>query len=66
MYMFFQQLANAVKQAYAGRPDLESHLQSARTARAWLESLEIDPRLGQSLVEQIEVLEIAFQDLLRN
>jgi hypothetical protein len=62
-YMIYQQYTTALKQAYAGRPDVAQHLAAARSSREWLQSLEIDPRVRDTLVEQLKVLEAAFQDL---
>ena len=62
-YMVYQRLTTAILETYAGRPDVARHLAAARACRAWLESLEIDPRLRDALVEPIVVLEEAFQGL---
>ena len=64
-YMIYQQYTTAIKEAYADHPDVARHAASARACREWLASLEIDPKLRGGLVEQIRVLEEAFQDLLR-
>ncbi len=64
-YMVYQRLTTAVRDAYAGRIDVERHLADARACRAWLESLEIDPALRRSLVEPIEAVEEAFRGLAR-
>lgn len=62
MYMIYQRYTSAIKQAYAGE-DVAHHLANARACRAWLETLNIDDDLRDSLVEPIRVLEEAFQDL---
>jgi hypothetical protein len=62
-YMIYQQYTTAIKTAYAGRPDVAQHAAAAKTCRQWLESLEIDPQLRSTLVEQIRALEEAFKDL---
>jgi hypothetical protein len=64
-YMIYQQYTTAIKETYAGHPDLARHLDSAQACREWLESLEIDPKLRHVLVEQIAALEEAFRDLAR-
>jgi len=64
-YMLYAQYTAAVKQAYAGRADAAQHADRARACREWLESLEIEPKVRDSLVEQIKTLEEAFQDLAR-
>lgn len=64
-YMIYQQYTTAILEAYAGSPDLARHAQSAAMCRAWLESLAIDAQLRDPLVEQIAVLQEAFEDLLR-
>jgi hypothetical protein len=67
MYMIYQQYTTAIKEGYASHPktDIAQHAATARTCREWLESLEIDPQLRSTLVEQIKTLEEAFQDLMR-
>jgi hypothetical protein len=64
-YMIYQQYTTAVKQGYAdySQPDIAQQAASAKTCREWLESLEIDPRIRDGLVEQIRALEEAFGDL---
>jgi hypothetical protein len=67
-YMIYQRYATAIRDAYgtAGQPDdLRALLARAREARAWLESLAIDPTLRASLVEPIAVVEDAFDGLIR-
>lgn len=64
MYMIYQQYTTAIKEAYAGEEDVARQAESARQCREWLESLRIDDQLRDSLVEPIEVLEEAFQDLV--
>jgi hypothetical protein len=67
-YMIYQRYATAVRDAYGGDPDpdrLRDQVAAAGGARAWLESLDIDPTLRASLVEPIAVLEDAFDALLR-
>ena len=64
-YMVNLRYATAIREAYAGRPDVTRQLESARTCRAWLESLEIEPLLRAALVEPIAALEEAFRDLAR-
>lgn len=67
-YMVLQRYATAIRDAYRhGRDpgEVRAHLADARRARAWLESLDIDPTLRASLVEPIAVVEDAFSGLLR-
>lgn len=66
-YMIYQQYTTAIKEGYANHPrqDIKQHAASARTCREWLESLEIDPQLRATLVEQIQALEDAFGELMR-
>jgi hypothetical protein len=64
-YMFYQQYETAVKQAYSGHPDAARHAATATSCRKWLESLEITPQVRDTLVEQMRVLEEAFQDAAR-
>jgi hypothetical protein len=63
MYMIFQQYTTAIKTAYSGREEVAENLQKARMCREWLESLTINIKLRNELIEPIKVLEEAFQDL---
>ena len=63
MYMIYQQYTTAIKNAYADKEDVPQHVSRARSCREWLESLEIDADLRNGLVEPIQALEEAFQDL---
>lgn len=63
-YMIYQQYTTAIREAYAHQPDVARHYESARACRQWLESLDIDPGVRATLVEQIATLENAFHDLL--
>ena len=51
-YMIYQQYKTAIKEAYANHADAAAHAQSARAYREWLQSLAIDPKLRDQLVEQ--------------
>jgi hypothetical protein len=62
-YMVYQQYTTAVLDAYAGRPDVAEHLESAQECLRWLQSLDIDPKIRATLVEQAQVLEAAFARL---
>ena len=62
-YMVYQQYTTAVLDAYAGRPDVAEQLESAQECRRWLQSLDIDPKIRATLVEQAQVLEAAFERL---
>jgi len=64
MYMIYQQYTTAIKNVYTGKQDLKQQLDTARLCREWLQSLEIEAGLRNSLVEPIKVLEEAFQDLV--
>jgi hypothetical protein len=61
--MIYQQYTSAVKEAYAGRPGLEQQVASASACREWLQSLRIDPKLLDGLVEQVKALEEGFREL---
>jgi len=65
MFMIYQQYTTAIKKAYADHPDLVHHAKTAESCRQWLESLEINPNLHTALFEQIQTLEEAFKDLLK-
>jgi hypothetical protein len=62
-YMVYQQYKTAVKDAYAGDPSVAEQAAKARECRQWLASLKIDSGIRSQLVEQIEAIEEAFQDL---
>ncbi len=62
-YMVYQQYTTAIVDAYAGRNDVATHLESATSHRRWLESLEIDTRIRDVLVEQARTVEAAFDHL---
>ena len=64
-YMIYQQYTTAIKDAYAGHPDVAAHAEAAKAYREWLQSLEITPKLRDQLVEQARALEEAFADLAR-
>ena len=64
MYMIYQQYTTAVKNVYAGEPDVAQHAETAKFCREWLETLEIGIDLQNALVEPIRVLEEAFEDLV--
>jgi hypothetical protein len=64
-YMVMQQVTSAVRSAYAGSPQLETHRSAAAEARAWIESLALDPGLRNALREPIAALEEAFAALIR-
>ena len=64
MYMIYQQYQTAIKNSYSGQQDLEQHVESARYCQEWIESLNIDVDLRNSLVEPIQVLREAFQELV--
>lgn len=63
-YMIYQQYTTAVKEAYANHPDIAHHADQAKACREWLASLTIKPEIRDSLVEQMRVLEQAFEDLM--
>ncbi len=64
-YMVYQRYTTAILDAYRDRPDVAEHVDQARAHRRWLESLEIDPAIRTSLVEQARALEEAFERLSR-
>ena len=63
-YMIYQQYTTAIKEAYAGDAAVSKNYEAAKSCREWLESLKIDPKLREPLVEQIAALEEAFKDLI--
>lgn len=63
-YMIYQQYATAIKNAYEGDDAVDTMYRKATECRRWLDSLKIDPKLRDPLVEQIAWIEEAFSDLL--
>ena len=64
-YMVYQRYTTAVLEAYSGRPDVAERLEEARSYRLWLESLDIEAKVREGLVEQALTLEAAFERLAR-
>lgn len=67
-YMVMARIGAAIRDGYrhdAGGERVRENLESARRTRAWLESLEIDPRVRASLVEPVAAIEEAFAGLLQ-
>lgn len=63
-YMIYQQYITAIKENYAGREDLKEMAAGAKNCRIWMQGLEIDKNLRDSLVEPVQAIEEAFLDLL--
>ena len=63
-YMIYQQLTTAVKEAYAGEPDLAELRAQAQACLRFLGALEIDPKLSGPVAEPIVYIEEAFRELL--
>ena len=63
-YMIYQQYITEIKRAYAGHKDLKELYSETKSHREWLEALQIDRKLRNSLVEPISAVEGAFLDLL--
>ncbi len=67
-HMVYQQLASAIRRAYArgaSRRELETQLAQARSARAWIDGLRIDPALRASVAEPLVTIEESLERLLR-
>jgi len=62
-YMVYQQYTTAILDGYTGHPDVSAHLESARSCRRWLQSLDIDATVKDALVEQAQTIEAAFDRL---
>ena len=65
-YMIYQQYITAVKENYTGRDNLLELHAEAKRYRTWLEGLNIDQKLKDSLVEPVAAIEGAFLDLAGN
>ncbi len=63
-YMVYQQLTNAVKETYAGDPDLAELREQARACLHFLESLRIKPNLINPIIEPVSYIEEGFRELL--
>jgi hypothetical protein len=64
--MIYQQVTTAVRRGYAGHPDVGAQHRAARNCREWIESLDIDPTLRETLAEPYRALEDAFAALARS
>ncbi len=62
--MIYQRYTRAILDGYTNHPEVEHHRDKARAYREWLESLDIEPRIKASLVEQARVVEEAFESLV--
>ncbi len=60
-YMVWQQYTTAILEAYGGHDDAPRHLESARSHRRWLESLDLPANVKTSLVEHARAVEEAFE-----
>ena len=67
MLMVQQRTTTAVREGYAEADldELEQELADARSARAWLEGLRVDPAIRASLVEPIAAIEEALAEHIR-
>lgn len=63
-YMVYQQLTTAVKEAYAGDPDLADLHDQAQACRRFLQLLQIDPDLINPIIEPVSYIEEGFRELL--
>ena len=67
-YMIYSQYKTAVTEGYEGRPPVEIRQQVQRAAecRDWIRSLDISPAVRDVLVEQIDAVYRAFEEILRD
>lgn len=63
-YMVYQQLTNAIKETYAGDPDLAAKRAQAQACVRFLQSLQIDPNLINPIIEPVSYIEEGFRELL--
>ena len=61
--MIYQRYTTAVKRAYRGDQDVDSHHARATEFREWLEGLVIEPAVRADLVEQARAIEHGFEEL---
>ncbi len=59
--MIYQQYTTAILEAYRGHREAADHLEAAREFRGWIESLAIEEKVRNALVEQAVVIEEAFE-----
>jgi hypothetical protein len=65
-YMIYEQYKTEVKRAYRGSEKLDELYAQAKSYREWLEALQIDERIRNSMVESVQAIEEAFRELIRN
>lgn len=64
MYMIYQQYITAIRNAYRDNESIGEMYKEAKRTRKWIESLKLDPKLRDPLLEPIAAIEETFQDLL--
>ena len=62
-YMFYQQYATAIKEAYVDHDNIAELHAQAKAYREWLETLALEPHLLKPLVDPIDAIERAFRQL---
>ena len=62
-YMVYQQYATAIKEAYADSENAAELYIETRDYREWLQSLKIDVKLTEALIEPITYIEEAFLEI---
>ena len=67
-YMLYSQYKAAVADGYRERSasEIRHHAQRAGDCRDWLQSLDISPAVRDGLVEQINAIQEAFEEILRS
>ena len=62
-YMVYQRYTTAIVDAYKDHPEVPHHFEEAQSHRRWLQSLDIDNTVKNTLVEQAQTIEAAFERL---
>ena len=62
-YMVYQRYTTAIVDAYKDNPEVPRHFEEAQSHRRWLQSLDIDNTVKNTLVEQAQTIEAAFERL---
>jgi hypothetical protein len=62
-YMIYQRYVTAVVKGHREDPNVSSQLETARSHRAWLEGLSMEPGVKRTLVAQARAIEEGFERL---
>ena len=63
-HMLFQHIATSVREAYAGRQDVEAQFEAAGAYPRWADSLAVDAGVRAVRVEPIAAMENGLREVL--